>query len=111
MQILRQRLARGPSCPVSVRAQIAYVPRPSACKGSFRSRWRSSWVLGLIRRRQRCLAWWRTSAPGGAPLPWCVAGFAAIGSIGLLSELPEGQLKRVLLSFCVVRLVGCWWLR
>jgi zinc/manganese transport system ATP-binding protein len=104
VRILGQELGPAGELPRSVRSQIAYLPQTLALQGRFPLTVNEfvgfgfdlpglnlAWLAGGSRRRRQAiqLALQRT-------------GCADLGD-RLLSELSGGQLKRVLLAFCVVR--------
>jgi len=102
VQILGQRLGPLGQLPRSVRAQIAYVPQALSLQGQFPLSVAEFVGFGFD--------------PPGPTLPWRGGERrrqavrrslvrTGCGDLGdrLLSELSGGQLKRVLLSFCVVR--------
>jgi zinc transport system ATP-binding protein len=102
VRVLGQRLGPDGQLPAAIRQQIAYLPQSLPLKEG----------IPLSVRDFVALGW----APPGPGLPWRGAaarrdavdralaktGAAALGA-HLLTELSGGQLKRVLLAFCVVR--------
>ena len=102
VRVLGHRLGPQGQWPVAIRQQIAYLPQSLHLQDAIPLRVREFVALG-----------WD---PPGARLPWrdrgarrlaaeqalAKTGSEALGS-RLLSELSGGQLKRVLLAFCVVR--------
>ena len=102
VEILGQPLGPDGQLPRAVRAQIAYMPQTLALQGRFPLTVAEFVAYGFD--------------PPGIRLPWAQrrrrkaaveqalqrTGCADLG-LRLLSELSGGQLKRVLLAFCVVR--------
>ena len=102
VQILGRSLATNGHLPGSIRAQIAYVPQPLSLQGRFPLTVEEFVGFGFD--------------PPGPRWPWLKSNHRpaaiqiALDRTGcldlrhhLLTELSGGQLKRVMLSFCVVR--------
>lgn len=102
VRILGQRLGPAGQLPAQVRAQLAFLPQALPLQGR----------LPLTVAEFVGFGW----DPPGPRLPWSGGGarrsavHSALAKTGcgplaerLLSELSGGQLKRVLLAFCVVR--------
>jgi zinc/manganese transport system ATP-binding protein len=102
VRFLGQRLGPRGHLPAALRAQLAYLPQSLALRGRF----------PLTVAEFVALGW----EPPGLALPWS-GGAARRSAVGtalhktssahladrLISDLSGGQLKRVLLAFCVVR--------
>jgi zinc/manganese transport system ATP-binding protein len=102
VRVLGHRLGAQGQLPAAIRQQIAYLPQSLQLRDA----------IPLNVQEFVALGW----DPPGARLPWFGGGarraaaekaLAKTGAAGLasrlLSELSGGQLKRVLLAFCVVR--------
>ena len=104
VRFLGQRLGPRGQLPAALRSQLAYFPQTLALRGRFPLSVREFVALG--------------ADPQGPALPWLPSGrsgrngevHAALRKTDslaladrLISDLSVGQLKRVLLAFCVVR--------
>ena len=104
VRILGHALGEGGELPASVRDQIAYLPQLFAPRGRLPLSVSEFVALGWSRSSSRGLHWLRQRRCRREAVAQALelCGCAALAQ-RLLSDLSAGQLKRVLLAFCVVR--------
>lgn len=102
VRVLGHRLSRQGRLPEQVRAQVAYLPQAFPVRGRFPLTVAEFVALGLDPSGQ-CWPWQGLDRRKGAvDLALSKTSTADLAD-RLISELSGGQLKRVLLAFCVVQ--------
>lgn len=102
VEILGQSLSPNGYLPPKIRSQIAYVPQSLALQGHFPLKVSEFVGFGFDSPGPH-LPWRKRSERRAAVQQALERTNCADLSLRLLSELSGGQLKRVMLSFCVVR--------